>query len=449
MTTLEVWAEHDGRARLVGQAHFTRTHGQVSTTFIYDAGYLADGSINIDPGLQLTSGSQHQAGLLRAFADSAPDRWGRNLIEKAEPPRARENTRTPRSLDDVDFLLGVSDDTRQGALRFRLPGQGTYLGRPSTVPKLISLPALLRASDELASDADPSNAIKQLLDTGTTGLGGARPKASVLLEDGSLAIAKFPHASDQWDVMAWEATALDLLENAEIRTPTHRLVKVNDRSVLLGRRFDRNVTGGRVGYISAMTATSANDGDRRDYTDIVEAIRDISVSSHADQRELYDRVTASVALGNTDDHLRNHGFLADGNQWTLSPVFDVNPNPDLSKPRATSIADADVASDETEGLLALADDAGIGLAEARERIAHVAAALAGWRDHARHHGASEREITMMSDSITPRLEAVIQAGKSRLIAVSPDVLSARTQRFPELFRDATAREEPDSDLELD
>jgi len=411
MTTLEVWTEQGGSARLVGQAHFTRMRGQVSTTFIYDAGYLANGGINIDPGLQLTSGSQHQSGLLRAFADSAPDRWGRNLIEKAERARAREASRTPRGLDDVDFLLGVSDDTRQGALRFRLPGQGAYLGQPSTVPKLISLPALLRASDELASDADPSKAIKQLLDTGTTGLGGARPKASVRLEDGCLAIAKFPHASDQWDVMAWEATALDLLENAGIGTPTHRLVRVNDRSVLLVRRFDRNANGQRVGYISAMAATGANDGDRRDYTDIVEAIRDISVSSHADQRELYDRVTVSVALGNTDDHLRNHGFLANGALWTLSPAFDVNPNPDLSKPRATSIAGADLAADEVEGLLALADDAGIGADEARGRIAHVVAALAGWQDRARHHGIAEREITMMADAITPRLEAVARASR--------------------------------------
>ncbi len=411
MTTLEVWTEQDGRSRLVGQAHFTRARGQVSTTFIYDPGYLADGGINIDPGLQLTTGSQHQSGLLRAFADSAPDRWGRNLIEKAERARAREASSTPRSLDDVDFLLGVSDDTRQGALRFRLPGQDAYLGGPSTVPTLISLPALLRASDELASDADPSNAIKQLLDTGTTGLGGARPKASVRLEDGSLAIAKFPHASDQWDVMAWEATALDLLAKAGIRTPEHRLVRVSDRSVLLVRRFDRTAIGGRVGYISAMTATSANDGDRRDYTDIVEAIRDISVSSHADQRELYDRVIASVALGNTDDHLRNHGFLADGGLWTLSPVFDVNPNPDLSKPRTTSIAGADVAADEVEGLLTLADDAGIVADEARERISHVVAALAGWQDHARHHGIAEREITMMADAIEPRLEAVTRASR--------------------------------------
>jgi len=410
MTTVEVWTEQDGSTRIVGQAHFTRTRGQVSTTFIYDAGYLADGGINIDPGLQLTSGSQHQAGLLRAFADSAPDRWGRNLIEKAERSRAREESRTPRSLDDVDFLLGVSDNTRHGALRFRLPGQDAYMGRPSTVPKLISLPALLRASDELTSDADPANAIKQLLDTGTTGLGGARPKASVQLEDGALAIAKFPHASDQWDVMAWEATALDLLESAGIRTPERRLVKVSDRSVLLVRRFDRAAAGSRVGYISAMTATGANDGEGRDYADIIEAIRDISVSSHADRRELYDRVIASVALGNTDDHLRNHGFLADGGLWTLSPVFDVNPNPDLSKPRATSIAGADTYADEAEGLLALAADADIRADEAHDRIARVAVSLAGWRDYARRHGIAERELTMMADAIEPRLEAVTRAG---------------------------------------
>lgn len=98
------------------------------------------------------------------------------------------------------------------------------MGAPSTVPRLISLPELLRASDELASDEDPARAVKQLLDTGTTGLGGARPKASVRLDDGSLAIAKFPHASDEWDVMAWEATALDLLAAAGIRTPERRLM---------------------------------------------------------------------------------------------------------------------------------------------------------------------------------------------------------------------------------
>ncbi len=407
MTTVEVLVDERNGVRLVGQAHFTRARGQISTTFLYDPGYLSSDGTSIDPALPLVSGAQHQAGLVRAFADSAPDRWGRTLIEKAERVRAREEGRVPRLLDDVDFLLGVSDDTRQGALRYRLPGGEAFLGKPATVPRLVSLPELLRASDELASDEDPSRAVKQLLDTGTTGLGGARPKASVRLEDGSLAIAKFPHGSDRWDVMAWEATALDLLEAAGIRVPQRRLARVGERSVLLLRRFDRTGEGHRLGYISAMTALSAADGEHRDYAEIAEAMRDLSWSPKADHHELFDRVVASVALGNTDDHLRNHGFLADRGSWTLSPVFDVNPNPDPQLARSTSIMGADTPLDEAEALRALAEECSLSLAQARERIVRVAGAVAGWRDAARRNGVREQEITMMADSVGPRLDAVI------------------------------------------
>ncbi|AXH35541.1 hypothetical protein DVJ78_09085 [Humibacter sp. BT305] len=217
MTTVEVLLDQAGGSVLVGQAYFTRQRRELSTTFLYDSDYLAAGGMSIDPALPLVTGAQHQNGMVGAFADSAPDRWGRNLIEKAERVRAREEQRAPRRLDDLDFLLGVSDDTRQGALRYRVAGTTVFVGEPSHVPPLISLPELLRASDEVASDGDTAAAVKQLLDTGTTGLGGARPKASVRLEDGALAIAKFPHAADRWDVMAWEATALDLLGSAGIR----------------------------------------------------------------------------------------------------------------------------------------------------------------------------------------------------------------------------------------
>ncbi|WP_159622002.1 type II toxin-antitoxin system HipA family toxin [Ruania rhizosphaerae] len=407
MTAVEVFEGDD--ARLVGRAHFTRTRGQISTTFLYDAGYLADGGMSIDPALPLVSGSQHQAGLVRAFADSAPDRWGRNLIEKAERRRAREAGRAPRRLDDLDFLLEVSDDTRQGALRFRLPGEDAFLGKPSSVPQLVSLPELLRAADEVASDIDPALAIKQLLDTGTTGLGGARPKASVRLEDGSLAIAKFPHGSDQWDVMAWEATALDLMEAAGIRTPCRRLTRVGGRSVLILRRFDRTELGHRIGYISAMTALGSTDGEHRDYAEIAEAIRDLSLSPRADHHELFDRVVAGVALGNTDDHLRNHGFLADRGSWTLSPTFDVNPSQDLWRARSTSVMGADTHPDEAEALLALAQECSLNATQAQERMRNVAAGLIGWRDAARNNGVRTQEITMMAESIQPRLESVLKA----------------------------------------
>lgn len=409
MTTVEVLVGEGDDASLVGQAHVTRTRGQISTTFLYDPGYLAGGGMSIDPALPLVSGSQHQAGLVRAFADSAPDRWGRNLIEKAERGCARTEGRAPRRLDDLDFLLGVSDDTRQGALRFRLPGEDAFLGKPSSVPQLVSLPELLRAADEVVSDEDPARAIKQLLDTGTTGLGGARPKASVRLEDGSLAIAKFPHGSDEWDVMTWEATTLDLMEAAEIRTPRRRLTRVGGRSVLILRRFDRTEAGGRIGYISAMTALGSTDGEHRDYANVAEAIRDLSLSPRADHHELFDRVVASIALGNTDDHLRNHGFLADHGSWTLSPVFDVNPSPDPWRTRSTSIMGADAQPDEAEALLAFAEECSLTATQARERMSNVAAVMMGWRDAARRNGVRAQEITMMAESIQPRLEAVLVA----------------------------------------
>lgn len=412
MTTIEVLAEEAGRTRLVGQAHVTRTRGRVSTTFLYDPTYLADGGTAIDPSLPLIAGSQYHNGLVPAFADSAPDRWGRNLIEKAERTRAREEGRTPRRLDDLDFLLGVSDDTRHGALRFRYPGHRDFLGRPSRVPRLISLPQLLEACDDLASGDDSSAAVKQLLDTGTTGLGGARPKASVRLEDDGLAIAKFPHNSDQWDVMAWEATALDLAHLAGIRVPRRRLTRVGDRSVLVLRRFDRTGTGGRIGYISAMTATGSTDGERRDYVDVAEAVRDLSHAPRADHHELFDRAVVNVALGNTDDHLRNHGFLADHGAWTLSPAFDVNPVPDPWRPRSTSIMGADAPPDEVDGLIALAEDCSLSTEQARRRMGRVAEALSGWRDAARGNQVSEREIDMMAESIQPRLEAVASAAQA-------------------------------------
>lgn len=409
MTTVEVHADVAGATTLVGRAHFTRQRGQISTTFIYDDGYLAGRGTSIDPALPLVSGAQHQNGLVGAFADSAPDRWGRNILEKAERAQARAEGRAPRRLDDLDFLLGVSDDTRQGALRFRLPGGEQFLGEPAKVPLLISLPELLSASQQLASDEEPISALKQLLGTGTTGLGGARPKASVRLEDGSLAIAKFPHPGDSWDVLAWEATALDLLESAGIQTPQRRLMRVGERNVLVLRRFDRGNAGDRLGYISAMTATNSHDGEHRDYADIAEAVRDLTRSPRAEHRELYDRVIASVALGDTDDHLRNHGFLADRGSWTLSPAFDVNPSPDPRQARSTSIMGADAPPDEIDGLLALAEECGLTTDHARERMRRIALALADWKGHARAHRIKEREITMMAESIGPRLEAVARA----------------------------------------
>ena len=223
--------------------------------------------------------------------------------------------------------------------------------------------------------------------------------------------------------MAWEATALDLLETAGVRAPQHQLTQVGNRSLLILRRFDRTRDGGRIGYISAMTATGSSDGEQKDYVDLAEAIRDLSRSPVQDLHEFYDRIIASIALGNTDDHLRNHGFLADRGFWRLSPVFDVNPNPDPSRPRATSIMGADAMPDELDGLLAIANGYRLTQSEARERIRRITASLSGWRARrGRTESPSGRSPMMPSPSSlawkpspeprTPRIEAsVTQANR--------------------------------------
>lgn len=415
MSDYEVYIDDRGVSRRVGQAHFTSGRS-LATTFLYDTAYLASGGANIDPSLRLVSGPQYQSGMLRAFSDSSPDRWGRNLIDKAERIGAREADRAPRSLDEVSYLLGVSDDTRQGALRFRAAGTSAFLGAKAHVPAMVELPNLLRRSDELSSGDDYTEAVKQLLDTGTTGLGGARPKASVRLEDGSLGFAKFPHSSDDWDVMAWEATTLGLLSECGIAVPEFRLTRLGERCVLVLRRFDRDSKQRRIGYISAMTAIGAADGEHHDYVDVADAVRDISRSPKAALAELYVRVIASVALGNTDDHLRNHGFLSDDNAWGLSPAFDVNPNPDLARSRSTSIAGADKYDTEIEGLLAFADDCDLSQSAARAHMARIAATFSSWPELARRNRIPAREISRMGESIIPRLDRVAAAGREKRLS---------------------------------
>ncbi len=403
---MEVHVDDAGRTLLAGIAYFTRHRGAVSTTFTYDPEYLAHPrSLAIDPQLHLVSGAQHVQGLPGAFSDGAPDRWGRSLIEKREREVARAQQRRPRTLDDVDFLLGVHDDSRQGALRYRERGGGRFLDQAGTIPRTVALPRLLRASDEAATADAGHEAIKVLLDAGTGSLGGARPKATVLLDDGALGLAKFPHAGDEWNVMAWEYTALEIAAAADLRVPERQLVPVDDRHVLLLRRFDRTATGHRLGYMSTMTMMNRSDGEYADYVDIAMDLADFSAALSTDRAELFTRVVLSVAIGNTDDHLRNHGLLRSGAGWQLSPVFDINANPRPAE-RRTSIAGATSPGDEATALLDLAEACSLSRDDAAARIARVIAAARTFDARAQRIGVQQSEIAMMRDSIAPRLEAL-------------------------------------------
>ena len=407
--SLDVNTVVNGEQVLAGTAHFTRRRGSLSTTFRYADSYLANrGAYPIDPAFSLYAGAHVSAGLPGAFSDCAPDRWGKNLITKRVQALAAGEGRPAVGLSDVDFLIGVSDLARQGALRFQAAPDQPFLDPDPEVPKLVELARLMRAAESVARDGGADlAAIKELLDAGSGSLGGARPKASV--RDGDrLLIAKFPHPGDEWDVMAWERTALDLAEHAGIRTPHTELLRVDGASVLLLERFDRQGAQ-RVPYISAMTLLGARDGDVHDYTEIAEMLVDHAVAPKEDLRELWRRIAFSIAIHNTDDHLRNHGFLRAGAGWALAPVFDVNPNPDTGTQRVTGIGGARARVDEVAALLRYAEVFDMDDQQARSVLGEVTSAIEGWRQVAARNGVIPTEMARFKASFEGGQKAMVQA----------------------------------------
>lgn len=413
MTSLHCAVDIDGSPAPLGVLFSTVRRRTLVSSFAYERGYVADArAYPIDPALPLHIGSQPVNGPLpRAFSDAAPDRWGRTLIAKrlrAEASAAGEPTRV---VDDRDYLLGVSDSTRQGALRFRTEADGPFEHPSDGVPKLLSLPELLRASESVArNDPDSLPSVKLLLDAGTGSLGGARPKASV--RDGDrLLIAKFPHPADEWNVIAWESAALELAGQAGIDVPRSESVSVDGRTVLLLDRFDREGDR-RIGYISAMTMVEADDGSPRDYLEIAEALAAQGATTTRDLRQLWRRIAFSVAVNNTDDHLRNHGFLRHRAGWSLSPAFDMNPDPSLAARRVTSIGGAVGPVEEIRALRATAASFDLDTAEARVILREVHDAVRDWRSVARKHGISSAEI-LRFEPVLDRTGEIVADAASR------------------------------------
>lgn len=322
---LDVTIQLGGEDVPVGRLFTHARKGMESASFSYDADYIArEYAFPLAPDMPLMPGSIHTQGaaLFRVFEDCTPDRWGRGLMVRSERALAREEGRTARSLLEGDLLVGVSDYARQGAIR--LWSHGTALSQGSQgVPREVSIPALLAASDRAATDMDAD--IHDLVAAGSS-LGGARPKASVIDEHGRLAIAKFPKAEESVleDVAGWERTAAQLAERCDIRVPATRILRVANRSVLLTERFDR-LDDRRIPYMSGLTAIQGTDGRSYSYLDLVDYLEQEGSHPEEDIQELWRRILLSCALGNTDDHMRNHGLLWDGVGWRLAPMFDVNP----------------------------------------------------------------------------------------------------------------------------
>ena len=397
---LLVYVDLAGVPHLVGRLWARRTRNRESATFEYDANWLANPArFALEPALMLGGGPQHTRqgrALFGAFGDSAPDRWGRNLIQRDERRRAQAEGRAPRSLGEVDFLLGVGDIARQGALRFKEAFLAS--GDGANVPPLIRMGELLNAAMRVAADNNDNDDLRLILAPGSS-LGGARAKASVLDQKGELSIAKFPQADDAYPVMQWEAVALDLARRAGIAVPTWRLEQVADRTALLLRRFDRDGDI-RIPFLSAMSMLGAADNEDHSYLEIVDALRQFGSQPEQDCAQLWRRIVFNILISNTDDHLRNHGFLYDGHRgWRLSPAYDMNPTPVDVKARILSLA-IDEADDTASVDVAfrMARQCGLKQPAAREIVQEVQAAVAQWRACAAIHGLGARDMARMASA---------------------------------------------------
>lgn len=389
--------------------------GKESASFEYDPRWLGHpGRFSLEPALALGPGPFHTpAGksLFGALGDSAPDRWGRVLIRRAERRRAERAGETPRTLGEFDYLLRVDDEARQGALRLAETEGGPFLasGGATRIPPLIELPRLLSAAANVIDETDSDEDLRLLLAPGSS-LGGSRPKASIRERDGRLALAKFPHRDDEIDTVRWEATALALAQRAGLSVPDWRLEVVTDRPVLILRRFDRSAST-RVPFLSAMSMLGADDHQTRSYLELVDALRRHGAAPTEDLRALWRRIVFSILISNTDDHLRNHAFLYDGTDgWRLAPAYDLNPVPVDIKPRVLATAiDLDDGRASLDLARSVADHFGLNDGEARSIAREVGEAVSGWRREAARHGLPATAIDRMASAFEHSDLAAAQA----------------------------------------
>ncbi len=413
---LQVWiddAEFGAQVVLVGSLAHARSRGNETVRFRYADEWLSRGrhAFAIDPELPLTPGDffpSRTAALHRVFRDCAPDRWGRVLMERREAEQARLAAERPRRLSDWDFLAGVSDTARMGALRLRDPQTSRWVDdRVPGVPpaaRLRELEAAARSIDDQGAHAQSEYAdwLRLLVVPGSS-LGGARPKASFTAEDGALWLAKFPANDDRHDVGALEFVAHRLAKAAGLLVPDARLELLGSRHhTFCAKRFDRSNSRRRV-YASAMTLALRDVGESASYLVIAVALQreGDSRALEADLRQLYLRIAFSILIGNRDDHLRNHGFLRAATGWRLSPAFDINPSPD-KREHALAIDESDARPDlgtlRSTARFYRLDQAAAARVETRARRA-----VKDWRRVAHELGLGANDLEVLQQAIDPSL----------------------------------------------
>jgi serine/threonine-protein kinase HipA len=392
----------------VGTLRFSRARTDLPVSFEYDAAWLAHApGFQLDPRLELFAGEQHPPAKDLTFGilqDAAPDRWGRMLMERREGVLARREGRKTRRLGEMDFLLGVHDLARSGALRFR-SSAGRYLddSKELAAPPVTSLRELAHVSRKLEEPgADESPEVERWLTTliaPGTSLGGARPKASFSETDGSLWLGKFPARDDRHDVGAWEFVVHQLAHEAKIDVPRARLEKLTDRyGTFCVARFDREGTRRRM-FASAMTLLDRRDGEGgASYLDLAELIANEGASGHieGDLAQLFRRVVFNVLVSNRDDHLRNHGFLRTRSGWRLAPAYDLNPN--VEKHEHALTLDEASAEPRVDTVLETAEFYRLTSTEAGRIVSQVRTVVSGWEAKARSIGLPRHELQRMESA---------------------------------------------------
>lgn len=400
------WEELDEPVRM-GVLSAIPARGKEVFSFEYEASWLKSApQIIIDPDLQLYTGKyfpRYDKPNFGLFLDSSPDRWGRVLMDRREGLVARQENRKPALLQESDYLLGVYDGHRMGGLRFKLAESGNFLNDDLNMaaPPWTSLRELEYASLKLEeNDPDDDEYPKwiNLLIAPGSSLGGARPKASVTDTSNHLWIAKFPSIKDTKDVGLWEMVANRLAQNAGLNVATGNARKFNSNyHTFLTKRFDRGNDGSRMHFASAMTMLGYMDGAGGDtgvsYLELAEFITRYGAEPSSDLEELWRRIVFYISISNTDDHLRNHGFLLTGNGWRLSPAYDINPS-EYGTGLALNISQTDNAQN-IDLALSVAPYFRVSAARAGEIVTQVKRATAQWRSVAANAGLARQEQDRM------------------------------------------------------
>ncbi len=400
---------------LMGILHSDRLKGKEVFSFEYIDEWLKNGPAQLlDPSLQLYSGLHYLNEVqdnFGIFLDSSPDRWGRILMRRREAALARNEDREEKKLFETDYLLGVYDGHRMGALRFKLEEEGPFLNdnKKMASPPWASLRELEQISlrledDDVIDDPEYLKWLSMLIAPGAS-LGGARPKASIVDNDGDLWIAKFPSRNDQGDIGGWEIVTYELAILAGITMAESKAQKFSsDYYTFLTKRFDRGNNGQRIHFASAMTMLGYTDGqdhaDGASYLELVDFIQKNGANVDQDLEQLWRRIVFSICVTNTDDHLRNHGFLLTNDGWELSPAYDINPVENGTGLKL-NISDEDNSLDLN---LAMEVSEFFRLSEKRatEIIDEVLNAVANWREVAIKYKISrvEQELKAIAFKIT-------------------------------------------------